>query len=79
MRQRLKQEERRKEESALIENFKKVAEKHGVKKFNTKKALQAYKVVEVEATKEAIVNSVVFTYKVWLESKTIGAVHNICA
>ena len=63
MRQRLKQEERRKEESALIENFKKVAEKHGVKKFNTKKALQAYKVVEVEATKEAIVNSVVFV--VW--------------
>ncbi len=42
---------------------KKVAEKHGVKKFNTKKALQAYKVVEVEATKEAIVNSVVFV--VW--------------
>ena len=63
MRQRLKQEERRKEESALVENFKKVAEKHGVKKFNTKKALQAYKVVEVEATKEAIVNSVVFV--VW--------------
>ena len=82
MRQRLKQVERCKEESALVENFKKVAEKHGVKKFNTKKALQAYKVVEVEATKEAIVNCVrcvVFTYKVRLESKTIGAVHNICA
>ena len=63
MRQRLKQVERCKEESALVENFKKVAEKHGVKKFNTKKALQAYKVVEVEATKEAIVNSVVFV--VW--------------
>ena len=47
----------------MVENFKKVAEKHGVKKFNTKKALQAYKVVEVEATKEAIVNSVVFV--VW--------------
>ena len=54
MRQRLKQVERCKEESALVENFKKVAEKHAVKKFNTKKALQAYKVVEVEATKEAI-------------------------
>lgn len=63
MRQRLKQVERCKEESALVENFKKVAEKHGVKKFNTKKALQAYKIVEVEATKEAIVNSVVFV--VW--------------
>ena len=63
MRQRLKQVERCKEESALVENFKKVAEKHGVKKFNTKKALQAYKVVEVEATKQAIVNSVVFV--VW--------------
>lgn len=63
MRQRLKQVERCKEESALVENFKKVAEKHGVKEFNTKKALQAYKIVEVEATKEAIVNSVVFV--VW--------------
>jgi hypothetical protein len=54
---------RQKEESALINDFKRVAAKHGVKKFNTKKALQAYKIVEVEATKEAIVNSVVFV--VW--------------
>lgn len=62
-RQMIRQEERHKEESALINDFKRVATKHGVKKFNTKKALQAYKIVEVEATKEAIVNSVVFV--VW--------------
>lgn len=47
------------EEERILKNFDEIAKKRGIKKFNRKKALQSYKIVENEVTKEGVVNLVV--------------------
>ena len=47
------------EEERILKNFDKIAEKRGIKKFDRKKALQSYKIVENEVTTEGVVNLVV--------------------
>lgn len=47
------------EEERILKNFDEIAKKHGIKKFNRKKALQSYKIVENEVTTEGVVNLVV--------------------
>lgn len=47
------------EEERILKNFDEIAKKRGIKKFNRKKALQSYKIVENEVTTEGVVNLVV--------------------
>lgn len=47
------------EEERILKNFDEIAKKRGIKKFDRKKALQSYKIVENEVTTEGVVNLVV--------------------
>lgn len=47
------------EEERILKRFDKIAKKRGIKKFDRKKALQSYKIVENEVTTEGVVNLVV--------------------
>ncbi len=63
------------EEERILKNFDEIAKKRGIKKFNRKKALQSYKIVENEVTTEGVVNLVVSAYKMQMGSKTRVSIH----